>query len=131
MDTRTENKTNKEGDTTIRKRVIIIMIMEGDKIGSRGRFPIKAEAEEGGIISRAGHSLADKVREGAGHRGTVTGAAEEDNKVIMMKETKGKMLQKKQQLACTFNIFAMKRGNFVPFFFLIADIFILESCSML
>lgn len=88
MDTRTETQTNKEGDITIRERVIIIMIMEGDKIGSRGRFPIKAEAEEGGIISRAGHSLADKVREGAGHRGTVTGAAEEDNKVIMMKETK-------------------------------------------
>ena len=97
MDTRTETQTNKEGDITIRERVIIIiMIMEGDKIGSRGRVPIKAEAEEGGIISRAGHSLADIAREGAGHRGTVTGAAEEDNKVIMMKETKGKMLQKKK-----------------------------------
>lgn len=83
------------------------MIMEGDKIGSRGRVPIKAEAEEGGIISRAGHSLADKAIEGAGHRRTVTGRAQEDKEVIIMKETKGKMLQKKQQLACTFNINAM------------------------
>ena len=107
MDTRTETQTNKEGDITIRERVIIIMIMEGDKIGSRGMVSIKAEAEEGGIISRAGHSLEDKARDGAGNRGTVTGRAQEDKEVIIMKETKGKMLQKKQQIACTFNIYAM------------------------
>lgn len=72
-------------------------------------FSIKAEAEEGGIISRAGQSLSDKAREGAGHRGTVTGRALEDKEVIIMKETKGKMLQKKQrqQLAYTLNIYAM------------------------